>query len=173
MPHIHLYAEFAEKVRWTEFKSLPKGIEWQAAKGSRKKNQIYIKKDGDYKQMAEWDDEEEYTIDIELYPWQVALVAILNTEPDDRSIYWIWETKGGVGKTTFQKWVFLKYPGVVVLSGKASDMKNGIMEYQKKNGKLPKVILINIPSCALLRSCSLGRLLSCSLALLSELEAGA
>lgn len=33
----------------------------------------------------------------------------------------------------------------MVVSGKGSDMKNGIIQYKEKNGCLPKIILINVP----------------------------
>ena len=34
-----------------------------------------------------------------------------------------------------------------MLSGKSSDMKNGIIEYMEKNGALPDIVLINKPRC--------------------------
>ena len=86
-----------------------------------------------------------YKIDIKLYDWQKELVKIVDKEPDDRSIYWIWEDKGCRGKTTFAKWLFLNYDGVVVLSGKGTDMKNGIIKYEEKTGNLPKIVIINVP----------------------------
>jgi len=40
-----------------------------------------------------------------------------------------------------------KDKGVVVLSGKASDMKNGIIKFEEANEMLPTIVLINIPRC--------------------------
>jgi hypothetical protein len=69
---------------------------------------------------------------------------------DDRSIFWVWEPTGGKGKTVFQKHLFTPYTDrrIIVLSSKASDMKNGIIEYAEKNGALPEIILVNKPRCA-------------------------
>lgn len=86
-----------------------------------------------------------YKIEIELRPWQHKIVDIINGAESDRFIYWFWEPFGGLGKTTFQKWIYQEYDKVVVLSGKAADMKNGIVEYYDKQKAYPKLVLINIP----------------------------
>lgn len=86
-----------------------------------------------------------YRIEISLRPWQSKIVEIINGDDSDRFVYWFWEPYGGLGKTTFQKWIFQNYEKVVVLSGKASDMKNGIVEYHEKQKAYPKIVLINIP----------------------------
>jgi len=80
-----------------------------------------------------------------LYEWELDIITKLKTEPDKRSLYWYWEANGCAGKTTFQKYLFSNYEGVVVLSGKSSDMKNGIVNFQTINKTLPKIVLINIP----------------------------
>lgn len=93
--------------------------------------------------------EKPYELSLELYEWQDVIAEELKRKPDDRTINWIWEPEGGAGKTTFQKWVFSNYEKCVVLCGKASDMKNGILEYQKTAGFLPKIILMNVPRTSL------------------------
>lgn len=85
----------------------------------------------------------------EFHPWQIWVKEnVLETEPNDRTIYVIKGEEGAEGKTTFGKWIFTHYEKVVVLSGKGADMKNGIVDYYNKNKFLPKIIIINIP-----RSC--------------------
>jgi len=86
-----------------------------------------------------------YELKLELFLWEMEIIDELTEEPNDRTINWIWESKGGVGKTTFQKWLFLNFDRVVILSGKGADMKNGIINYKEKNGYLPKIVLINVP----------------------------
>lgn len=80
-----------------------------------------------------------------LYDWEVAIVQLLKTKPDKRSIYWYWEPEGCKGKTTFQKYIFTHYEDVVVLSGKNADMKNGIVNFYNTSKRLPKIVLINVP----------------------------
>jgi len=79
------------------------------------------------------------------YNWESEILNILGEEPDKRSINWFWGENGCEGKTTFQKFIFTHYKNTVVLSGKGSDMKNGIIEYVKKNKNIPEIVLINIP----------------------------
>lgn len=84
----------------------------------------------------------------EFYEWEKDIILLLENAPDKRTIHWFWEAEGCKGKTTYQKYIFTHYDNCVVLSGKADDMKNGIVDYFNKNKKLPKIILINIPRCA-------------------------
>ena len=92
-----------------------------------------------------------YKIDIILRPWQLRIKEILDGPPDDRHIWWFWEPYGGLGKTTFQKWIYQEYKDVLVVGGKAADMKNAIIEMTEKQTKanmpikLPKIIIMNLP----------------------------
>lgn len=79
------------------------------------------------------------------YPWQQDIINIVKDKPNERTIHWFWEPKGCAGKTTLQKHLLTHYNGIVILSGKAADMKNAIVNYQEKNGILPTTVLINIP----------------------------
>jgi len=83
------------------------------------------------------------------YDWQNEIIKLISGNSDDRSIHWFWEPNGCTGKTTFQKYIFTHFENVVVLSGKACDMKNGIVSYQKESGSLPKIVLVNIPRASL------------------------
>lgn len=149
-PHIQGYAQFNPKIRWSQFKNLPKGIEWQRRKFPHECNVEYCMKEGKFIAWGTCEVVPEYKINIELRMWQQDLKAILDQEPDDRTIHWYWESEGCKGKTTFQKWIFINYKhkGCVVLSGKGSDMKNGIVKWSEMNhNKLPQIVLINIPRC--------------------------
>lgn len=89
---------------------------------------------------------EPFEILIELFPWQTKIMKILESEPDERAIHYVIGSDGLEGKTTFGKWLFLKYDDIIVISGKASDMKNCIIDFMKKNeGEAPKKVIINIP----------------------------
>lgn len=54
--------------------------------------------DGDYRRRSRKD------LQITLRPWQEELDNLLNMEPDDRTIIWIYDTKGGTGKTYYAKY---------------------------------------------------------------------
>lgn len=144
-PHLQGYIEFHRRVRALSHINI-KEIHWEKAKGNKIENLNYTQKDGKYIQNFE----EKYVEEIEkLYDWEIEINQIIEKEPDKRSIYWFWEPNGCAGKTTYQKYIFTHYKNTIVLDGKASDMKNGIINYQEKNNKLPRTILINIPRASL------------------------
>ncbi|AXQ65876.1 MAG: putative replication initiation protein [Circoviridae sp.] len=93
-----------------------------------------------------------YKIDITLRPWQQRIKdTVLDAPTNARDIWLFWEPYGGLGKTTFQKWIHQEYKNVLVLGGKAADMKNAIVERMAKQDKLdvpvnlPEIILVNLP----------------------------
>lgn len=146
--HIQGFIMFSKKSRpFEKFGKL--GIHWEkkSRRSSCKQAFQYCCKDGDFvTNKEEW---VPYKVKIDLYDWQKKLIKILEEEPDDRTLNWIWEREGGIGKTTFQKYVFTNMEKVIVLSGKSADMKNGIIQYEEKNGCLPRIVLINIPRTSL------------------------
>lgn len=146
-PHVHIYLEFPKncKNRPSSLKHLwGKVSKWMGANGTEAQNYKYITKaptaDG-----VMWGIRTPYSVDISLRPWQQKIVDLLQVPADNRSIWWFWEPYGGLGKTTFQKWLFLNMERTIVLSGKCADMKNGIVEYKEKCGDYPLRILINLP----------------------------
>ncbi len=123
---------FPDSIHWEKTKKLPNAI------GYCSKEQDYIIKGYTLPFRQKIDN---------LYPWQEAICNILQKEPDDRKIHWIWEPTGCAGKTTFQKYLYGNFPKVVVLAGKGDNMFNGIVKYQEDCGALPEIVLINIPRC--------------------------
>lgn len=142
-PHIQGYLEFKERRRPMSTFSCQR-IHWELARGSKIENIEYCGKDG-----LSFIHPVPYKVDITLRPWQKRVMELLMTDADDRTITWVWEPEGCSGKTTFQKYVFTHLARTVVLSGKGSDMKQGIAKYYEATQELPKIVLVNIP-----RSCS-------------------
>lgn len=143
-PHFHLWIQFKNaRLRTTLKKEIGKDGNYQGAKGTLEQSSCYQKKDGVWDtniRSLKWKGPE-----IELYEWQKDLVNILNKEPDNRTVHWVWEPSGCEGKTVFQKWFCFRNSDTIVLGGKGSNMKNGIIEYIEKNSDFPKTVFINIP----------------------------
>ena len=141
-PHLQGYIEFREKMRPIGVFGI-RELHWELARGSKIENIIYCSKE---KVIYEFP--KPYRQEIkELYDWESDIMDLLKTEPDDRTINWYWENDGCRGKTTFQKYIYGKFDKVVVLSGKGSDMKNGVLEFYKATQSLPKIVIINVPRC--------------------------
>jgi len=136
----HIQGAFMLKKKWRQGQifNLLEAEMWLDKMKGKWIHQAYCKKDGHFITS----DLPPYTKEIEcMYPWQQDIINIIKSEPDERTIYWFWEAEGCRGKTTIQKYIHSHFNNVVVLSGKGSDMKNGIVQMKE----LPKVILINIP----------------------------
>lgn len=77
-------------------------------------------------------------------PWQQSIHNILVEEPDDRTIYWIYDWKGNQGKTVFCQHIYRTLPRVLYIDGKAADMKYGIASYIEDMKEDPRIIFIDI-----------------------------
>ena len=123
--HIQGCLILKKKMRWTEFK-LSKEIHWEKTKD--------IEKSKEYCSKTETKDPDgnTYTYPVikklklieNLYPWQEKIINIIKEEPDDRTIYWLWENTGGIGKSQFTKYLAYHYNALFITGGKFSDLIN-------------------------------------------------
>lgn len=129
-PHIHLMLWGKDKFRDTELK-IPKhnGLESYRA---FKLNDIHNvsdyanKNDPSYDGVARgsWGFPKPIKVITELYAWQIEIEKLCATEPDDRKIYWFWESKGGIGKSQFIKYMVVKHKALLCQGGKHTDIIN-------------------------------------------------
>lgn len=139
--HFQGYVEFKHKTRPLErFKSW--GAHWEKAEGTREQNLTYCSKENNFVsnfpmppppprdpmegKALKW--------------WQVFIVDMLKDEPNDRKVIWLWEERGGVGKTQFAKHLHLKHDAAYV-SGAAADIKFAIAGMKIR----PRIIIFDIP----------------------------
>lgn len=148
-PHLQGYVEFKSQKKWSVMIEQCEAFKkaWSTgAKGTLEDNFDYCSKEEKYYHGGFNPDKIKYKVHIEnFYKWELDIINLLDEKTDDRKIHWFWEPKGCAGKTTFQKYIYTHYDNVVVLSGKASDMKNGVITFIKENGETPDIVLINIP----------------------------
>ncbi len=78
------------------------------------------------------------------HDWQEEIVCLCENRADERTIHWYWESEGNVGKTALSKWLAVE-KNALVLSGKAADMKYGIVKFREYHGYYPKIIVFDIP----------------------------
>lgn len=60
----------------------------------------------------------------QLYPCQKKIEEIYLTEPNDRNVYWFWESNGNVGKSAFVKYMVVKYGCLFCDGGRKADLVN-------------------------------------------------
>lgn len=119
-PHLQGYIEFKKKVRPLETFTL-RVVHWEKCKGTREDNIKYCSKDNNFITNFVIKKPVKTLSQHMLYNWQKDIIDIINKDPDDRIIYWYWEPNGCTGKTTFCKYLSIKY-GAVPLEGKKNDI---------------------------------------------------
>jgi len=145
-PHLQGYIEFVTKKRpksiftnfnahWEKCKSIKDAIAYTQKEDTRSGKQ-YLKNIRKIRPIK--------CLNLaQLYPWQKKIVDLCSTEPDDRTIHWLWETKGNVGKSALVRYLCINV-GALLVSGKAADIK-----YQIANAKeVPEIIIWDIPRTA-------------------------
>lgn len=147
--HLQGYLEFPSRVRPMSIFSMFKGIHWEKSKGSKQENIVYCSKEDTRTGKIYTNIKLPKPIKTitNLYPWQLSLKNILLDEPNERTIYWIHEKVGNTGKSAFSKYMCYHHDAII-LSGKASDMKYGIMSFHEKKGYAPEIIIIDVPRTA-------------------------
>lgn len=141
-PHLQGNIEFKNKLRPKELFS--NEIHWEKTRNINKAN-TYCMKEGDYIYKGIRVPRPIKVIDPEdFYDWENEIMDIINTEPDNRTIHWYWDTEGGVGKSCFCKYLCYK-KDALMCGGKASDMKYMIVKYEQKEKVFPDILIFDIP----------------------------
>lgn len=122
--HLQGYLEFKSPKTFATLKKLLPKAHIEKAKGSRKQNLTYCKKDGKWKSnfpvpldeqvLAEYDN-------IVWRPWQQEVIDLYVTTPDKRHIYWIIDTVGNKGKSFVTRYLVTKHK-ILIADGKKADV---------------------------------------------------
>ena len=116
--HLQGFIALKKPMRITEIKLAGKP-HLEPTQGSEEQNVKYCSKDGDIVQYPT-----PINLISALRPFQAEIEQIFFTEPDDRSIYWFWESNGGIGKSAFVKYMVVKHGCLFCNGGKQSDLIN-------------------------------------------------
>lgn len=146
-PHIQGMVVLKKRMRWSEF-NLPNAIHWEAMRGSEQQARDYCRKaDTRTGQLREWGWPRELQLITELRPFQKDLEDICKQEPDDRTIIWIWDQSGNMGKTKFVKYMVAKHQALCATGGRCEDLAC-ILAMARKEGRdlnNPFTFLLNLP----------------------------
>jgi len=122
--HLQCYCHFKNKLRITSIQTIfnDKTMHCEIAKGDDEQNYKYCSKE-----LILY--EHGYPIPIKtlstLYVWQQWIIDNVITKPvDERAIFWFTDEIGNVGKSSFTKYLYLKYKAIVLSNGKKSDLLN-------------------------------------------------
>lgn len=142
-PHLQGFFELKKKQRITAIQNKP--IKWSKlipCDGNYQSNLNYCSKDGNLwfqhpKPRAP------LKIITELRPFQLEIENILLQEPDDRTIYWIYDEEGKKGKSSFCRYLIHKYDALYLTEGKKTDLINIVYNYVLN--KDLNIVLVDVP----------------------------
>lgn len=86
---------------------------------------------------------------VEWRPWQRRILDILEGPEDKRTIHWIWEPTGNVGKSFLARYIGCKYK-TILGGGKIADVLNQVRNFMEANNDNdPDVMILDVPRSAL------------------------
>lgn len=160
-PHLQGYIEAKNAIMFSTLKKIMPTAHLEKAKGSTQDNLIYCSKEGDFvtnitipdgrtfrEKLRDMVIEEEYK-DVEWKDWQKDVIDHIDGTPDGRTILWLYEEEGNVGKSYLAKYLAMK-EGTIICDGKKDNIFNQVNTMIDKE-VLPKVVLLDIPRS--LREC--------------------
>ena len=137
-PHLQGFFHLKKAMRITEIK-LINNPHLLACKGSEEQNSKYCSKDGIVTSYG-------FPKPLKLITpdryWQLEILDIVKTEPDDRKVYWYWSKEGSVGKSQFCKYLVATYNCVFIDEGKKGDLMFSIIEADMDKTNL---VIFDIP----------------------------
>lgn len=141
-PHLQGVISLKKRGRWTEF-GLPRKIHWEAVRdvtASYRYCSDFEKRTGGI-----WTKNFQVPYHFSLtnfFPWQQDILKTLSSEPDDRSVWWFWSERGGIGKSTFVKHLIMNKNAIALTKGRYSDVCNLIF---KTNMDKCRCVIFDLP----------------------------
>lgn len=151
-PHLQCYAEFKNAISFDSLKKINQRMHVEKAKGNLEQNYKYCSKDGNYYTNIEIPEDEDTKIlnkrykNIQWRDWQQNLLDLVETEPDTRTIHWIYDPVGNNGKSFLVKYLDIKY-NICLGTGKKEDIFHQIAKHYEEYKAYPKIVVVDIPRC--------------------------
>lgn len=94
----------------TNFEACAKYSRFIQSRISTKQEQDYLKK------------KQEELSNVSLRPWQQSLLDVVTQAPNPRTVHWIWEDQGAVGKSWMAQYLRIKHSALVLSAAKKVDL---------------------------------------------------
>lgn len=144
--HLQGSIKLKKPMRWSEF-GLPDKIHWQRTKNIENADAYCCKEETRAGKIFTNIKHLKETVKIKtiekLKPWQENIEKfLLENEPDGRTLHWYWDSKGGKGKSSFCKYLYVKHKFITIQGGKLSDIMNIIFNLDMDE---TQAIIIDLP----------------------------
>lgn len=158
-PHLQGYVYVENKMSLKQMKAKIPRAHFEVAKDTPKQNRAYCSKDGKF--IEHWNPEKESPEqklkkrkehalkryeNIEWKPWQADVLEKLSQPADDRTVYWVYDAKGGNGKSFLCKYLYLTR-NVIIADGKKDNIFNQMNIKVNEQGLEPEIVMLDIPRC--------------------------
>lgn len=120
-PHIQGCLTLKKPARWSEL-GLPATIHWEATRNSAAAAAYCAKEASRAGPTMSAGQPRDLRLITTLLPWQEKCLNICDSEPDFRTVHWIWEDTGNVGKSQLARLLASKGRTLVVRGGSCSDL---------------------------------------------------
>lgn len=131
-PHLQGSLKLKKRQRRTQLSRINTKVHWEPTKCLFKANE-YCSKEAT-RNGQQWIHGIELPKPLKLHEprgWQLEVMDIIRTEPDERTIHWFWEPNGKVGKSVFAKYLVAKHNALVV-NGKSRDIFHALAKNPTK-----------------------------------------
>lgn len=140
-PHLQGAIWLKKRMRYSQF-GLPETIHWEKMRNEEASLNYCTKSETAVGEPISYGFPRPVVTITDLYPWQQSIVDLYFTEPDGRTCNWFWENTGGVGKSSFCKYMFVKHKAITIQGGKLSDIMNIVFNLDMDTTRM---LIIDVP----------------------------
>jgi len=142
--HLQGIMSLKKRGRWTEF-GLNKKIHWEKP-NNVKDSYLYCTKEATRSgKVFTKNYDLPYTFklaDEVLFDWQKKILEIVKSEPDDRTVNWVYSEEGKMGKSKFVKHMVMNFDGIFCSKGDYRDICNLI---HKSDMNKTNLVIFDLP----------------------------
>lgn len=152
--HLQIYLECKSQIWNTSLLKFTDKWHIEKAKGNRDSNLIYCSKDNNFetnfkspilfpKIINNKIIEDEYK-NVNWKPWQMNVLDILKSKPNNRTIHVFVDPIGNVGKSYLCKYIAITFHDVIICDGKKDNIFNQV-KTTMDSCIVPRIILLDVP----------------------------
>ncbi len=146
-PHIQGFVNWKNPKTFSATKTLLREAHIERSRGSLDDNYAYCtKRTGRLEGPWEHGFPRARVLPTGLHPWQTQATELVRAVPNDRTIFWLWEPEGGVGKSVLQH-IWYRDFNAILVGFNARDAKCAIKLAWFVDGCLPPhpIVMLNLP----------------------------
>lgn len=147
VPHLHAVVLLKKRMYLTGLKKINNRANWGKLR-NKEAAWEYCKKDNDY--VTNVIDRQAELLaklydNVKWKDWQQDLLDIINKDPDDRTVVWIWDKDGNIGKSFLCKYLCMK-ENAILANGKGSDIYYQLKTWLEEiTDSYPRVAVVDVP----------------------------